>query len=122
MAREKIKRYHDKGEYFWEPRKKYQLDEEDAKKVLEDNIEEKIKILKKMKPNEEYPIMTLPSKETNTKPFFDYIESLKEIGLDIDKGNAEYGFNMPWAQNGKKERELIIFRREVQKEKIFRRK
>jgi len=111
------------GEPFWEPMKKYGLDEEDNTNVLEESVEDEIKKLKKMKPNVYLVFMTLPARETNTQPFFDYIERLKDYGLDIDKiDTAEYGFKMPLAEKGEIRRELVIFRRKERKEKIFRRK
>lgn len=122
----KINEDYNQGEHFWEPMKEYKLDEEDntnQKRGLEDKIEEKVNILRKMKPNQYIIAMILPAKETNTQPFLNYIEKLKEEGLDIDKSDSvEYGYKMPSAEKGKKVRELKIFRREIRKEKIFRRK
>jgi len=123
MAREKIKKHHKPGEHIWESMEKYKL----GKEIVDwfgGDIEDEVNILRKMKPNVYFVVMTLPAKETNTQPFLDYIERLRSYDLKIDKSDtAEYGYKMPSAEKGKPYRELRIFRRGIiREEKIFRRK
>ena len=40
-----------------------------------------------------------------------FINSLKEAGLDIGKGDSTFGYNMPLPPKKALERDLIIFRR-----------
>lgn len=125
MPREKHKKHHQPGEHIWEPMKEYEIaTTDDFLEEVEGGIEGKINLLRKIEPNNYLVVMTLPSYETDTQPFLNYIERLKDYGLNIDKSDiAEYGYKMPEAEKGKKERELRIFRREIiRKEKEFRRK
>ncbi len=47
----------------------------------------------------------------DTTPMQRYIELLRQEGLDIGKGNAEFGYRMPLPEKGKGVRILRIFRR-----------
>ena len=69
------------------------------------------KISEKMKPNQYYIPDTMPAEITNTYIFNKYINALKSLGLDIGKGDCEYGYKMPLPEKGESMRELIIFRR-----------
>jgi hypothetical protein len=71
------------------------------------------KISEKMKPNEYYIPTTLPAEITNTYIFNKYIEALKLLGLDIGKGECEFGYKMPLPEKTENRRNLIIFRRKV---------
>lgn len=104
MAREKIKKHHTPGEHIWAEPKEYPVSDEERKDLPN--------TLRKLQPNYYIISMTLPAKQTNTQPFLNYIEELKEkYELGIGKGDTEYGFRMPLAEKGERERNLIIFRR-----------
>ena len=47
----------------------------------------------------------------DTRSIQSYVTSLNRLGLDIGKGDSEYGFKMPLPENGRNYRELVIFRR-----------
>ncbi len=47
----------------------------------------------------------------NTSAMTKYIEKLKESGLDIGKGDTQFGYRMPPPENDKSARILQIFRR-----------
>jgi hypothetical protein len=53
----------------------------------------------------------MPAEITNTYMFDKYINDLKSLGLDIGKGECEYGYKMPLPEKGESRRELIIFKR-----------
>ena len=40
-----------------------------------------------------------------------YVDGLQRAGLDIGKGDAEFGYRMPLPEKGQDTRDLIIFRR-----------
>jgi len=123
MPKEKIKKHHEPGEHIWEFMKEYEIKDINLENWTEKGIKEKVKILERINPNQYVILATLPSREINTQPFLNYINKLREQGLDIDKSDdARYGYKMPPAEKGKRVRELRIFRREARKEKIFRRK
>lgn len=111
--KEKTKCSHASREHIWECLKKYELSpEEENDWIIGDiNPEGLVKILKNIKPNEYLEPINLPANESNTKRFFQYIELLKEFGLDIGKEGSEYGFKMPLPKKGENYRNLIIFRR-----------
>jgi hypothetical protein len=71
------------------------------------------KISEKMKPNQYYIPKTLPAEITNTYIFNKYIDALKSLGLNIGKGECEFGYKMPLPKKGEDKRELIIFRRKI---------
>jgi hypothetical protein len=86
----------------------YKISQGDFIDWIEGNIEDRIIIIKKMKPNT-YLVYD-NSILSNIKRFDLEIESLKENGLDIGKGNCQYGYRMPIPKKGEGKK-LIIFRR-----------
>jgi len=50
-------------------------------------------------------------KRLDTSAFQNGIELLRGAGLDIGKGDAEYGYRMPIPEKDANTRELIVFRR-----------
>ena len=79
---------------------------------IEADFSEKAEVIKNLKPNQYIPFSTLPAKETNTSKFNYIVNYLKkEVGLDIGKGNAEFGYKMPLPEKEETFRELRIFRR-----------
>jgi hypothetical protein len=53
----------------------------------------------------------MPAEELNTDSFHKYISRLKDLGIDIGKGEAEYGYKMPLPKREEDYRKLIIFKR-----------
>ena len=47
----------------------------------------------------------------DTTPILNYIEFLKDNGLDIGRGNCQFGYKMPLPEKDKSQRYLQIFRR-----------
>jgi hypothetical protein len=122
MAREKIKRYHQPGEHFWEELEEYKMTEEE---ILEEkaimvyrntadlkNVKEyRINLLKKIKTGQYFVFSELPASEKDITKFLEDINMIKEHGLDIGKGDFEYGPKMPLPKREGKFRKLIIFKR-----------
>lgn len=90
-------------EHHWKPMEEFKLDNEDILDWVEGD---RIEILKKLKPNQYIKYDKINLDELNL-----ILNKFRENGLNIGKGNCEYGYRMPLPQNGIKERELIIFRR-----------
>jgi len=95
-------------EHHWKPMEEYKLNEEEIMDFIDKSVDYRIKIIKKMKPNT-YLVYD-NSILSNIKRFDSEIESLKENGLDIGKGNSQYGYRMPIPKKGEGKK-LIIFRR-----------
>ena len=96
-------------QHCWKPMEEYQLKDENLIDWIEGYANDRIEIMKKMKPNQ-YMVI---SSQGDIKKFNTIIELLKEKGLDVGKGNCEYGYKMPLPQNGDEYRQLIIFRRQL---------
>jgi hypothetical protein len=84
---------------------------EDIINKVEFGIKGDIKILKKMNVNEYIIAKTLSAEELNTNYFHQYIKMLNSKGIDIGKGESEYGYKMPLPNKKDDSRKLIIFRR-----------
>ena len=97
--------------YLWPKLREYRLSSDEQIELIEGKIEKVVGLLGKFKPNQFLVVRTLPASRKNVEPFEKYIAELKELGLDIGKGSAEYGFKMPLPKRRDLERELIIFRR-----------
>ncbi|MBS3151005.1 hypothetical protein J4443_01325 [Candidatus Woesearchaeota archaeon] len=102
--------------HVWEPLKEHEIRPEDQIDYLEargsrEDISVIMGILQHLAPNEYLPVYNLKARERDVSPFHGYIEALRSAGLDVGKGDAEYGFRMPLPENGQSDRELIIFRR-----------
>jgi hypothetical protein len=96
-------------QHCWKPMEKFQIDDVmDVEDLMVGSPEEKINILRKLKPNQYVSISFI---REYTKPLELYLQKLKENGLDIGRGDCEYGYRMPLPQNGN--RQLIIFRRHL---------
>ena len=48
---------------------------------------------------------------TGTQPMQAYVDSLQRAGLDIGKGDTEFGYRMPLPERDATDRFLVIFRR-----------
>lgn len=88
---------------------KHQLTHEEVSDLLMGETEDLIPILEKFSPGEYYN-HSFSAKES-TAAMQDYLDQLREHGLDIGKGNAEFGYKMPLPKEGAPRRDLIIFRR-----------
>lgn len=98
--------------HIWKDLEEYQLqDHNEFMELLEVGVEGMANILRKIKVNQYFVVAGKIRDIRDTRYFQNYIAKLKEEGLDIGRGDAEYGFKMPLPKNGETERELIIFRR-----------
>src|SRR3989344_6187764 len=100
---------------------KFRLDDtvsaDDEEDILLGGLEDKVKVLRKLSP-EEYIVVGrinyTDGKNSNyldTRDFQIQIDGLRMAGLDIGKGDAEYGYRMPIPGKGAEKRQLIVFRR-----------
>lgn len=99
------------SERRWYDLKEYKPSLEDSLEFDEGDIRVKADILRKISPGEYLVIHTMNSRITNTKPFQETINQLIEMGFEIGKGDAQYGFKMPIPYKKDIHRKLIIFRR-----------
>lgn len=83
--------------------------EESDKLHIDPSPKEVAEVLYHFKPGEYYE-ETFPA-SNNPAPIENYIKNLERSGLDIGKGNAEFGYKMPLPEKGQLNRKLIIFRR-----------
>jgi hypothetical protein len=77
----------------------------------EGTFKERAEILKRLPAGKEVCIDRIYANQKDLSSFNNIIKALQEGGLDLDKGNAEYGYRMPLPKNNDAYRELIIFRR-----------
>jgi hypothetical protein len=85
--------------------------EEEEELILEDfGMEGHAHILRNLAVGESYELPAFLS-EYGEQPLHNYVQRLREIGLNIGRGDAEYGFKMPMPEKGAGRRKLIIFRR-----------
>ncbi len=71
-----------------------------------------VELLKKFNINEYYERSFLISgNPSDTTVMTRYIELLRQHGLDIGKGNSEFGYRMPLPKGEVSQRNLYIFRR-----------
>jgi len=98
--------------YSWPKLQEYELSSREKLEFSEGGIEGRVGLLRKFKSNQFLVVCTLPASQKNIGPFEKYIDELVYLGLDVGKGNAEYGFKMPLPKKGDLERGLIIFRRQ----------
>jgi hypothetical protein len=91
-------------QHQWKPMEEYISNEEDSVILVNGEYLEKINIIKKISPNQ-YIVLY---KNGGVETYNSVIENLRKQGLDIGKGNCEYGWKMPLIN---KKRELRIFRR-----------
>ena len=99
----------------WPGLTEYHLDGEDVINKVEFGIEGIYKISKRLKPNQYFIAETITNKKLYDSNYLQkYIDKLREFGLNIGKGDAEYGYKMPLPENQKNfSRSLIIFRRRI---------
>lgn len=97
-------------EHHWKPMEEYKIEYEGLMDWIEGNVNDRIEIIRHMQPNQYINICSKGS----IKKFNSIIEYFRENGLDIGKGNCEYGYKMPLPkEKNSTDRELIIFRRAV---------
>jgi len=97
----------------WGGLTEYGLDGDDILSLVKFDAKGTHKIAKKMKVNNYFVAQTMSAQNKDTIYFQTYIDELKGEGMDIGKGEAEYGYKMPLAEKGESRRELIIFRRRI---------
>ncbi|MFA4887007.1 MAG: hypothetical protein WC595_02235 [Candidatus Nanoarchaeia archaeon] len=97
----------------WKPLQehKFSLDDE-VRAMHEGTTREQAALLQQLQQNECYTrIFYIEDNPNNTTPLDNYISCLRQAGLDIGKGEAEYGYKMPIPEKEAGQRQLIIFRR-----------
>ena len=95
----------------WKPMQEYQTDEEDEQILPDIEDGSLIGILKKIPKNQYF---VLGSRGYSVEIYMKMIEKLKKHGLEIGKGDCEYGWKMPILNH---QRELRVFRRRHQWQK-----
>lgn len=99
-------------ERVWHDLELYQIDDYLTEESWSDGfLDTKIEIFRKLRPGQYIPVDYMDATCTNTIKFQNRIEYLRRAGLDIGKGDAEYGYQMPLPKKGDEKRELRIFRR-----------
>ena len=78
---------------------------------LEGTLDEVVECLKKFKVGEYWEKYFSPKNLKNTTPLLNYIKQLEREGLDIGKGEAQFGYKMPLPKKDQNIRYLQIFRR-----------
>ncbi len=91
-------------EHRWKPLEEYKPNVQDVENLTGMGVGSRADVIKKLSSNQ---FIVLRSNGTVEK-YNLIIESLRKEGLDIGKGDCEYGWKMP-IEKGK--RELRIFRR-----------
>lgn len=59
----------------------------------------------------QYMVVTSAEVKLGMQPLYDYINTLMVLGIDIGRGNLQYGFRMPLPKKNNNQRVLIVFRR-----------
>ncbi len=78
--------------------------------LLEGSAEEVIRILERFNRGEFYKKSYLAETKTPAR-MVEYISLLSRAGLDIGKGDSDFGYRMPLPEKKDTHRDLIIFRR-----------
>ncbi|MEX2017354.1 MAG: hypothetical protein WD876_02680 [Candidatus Pacearchaeota archaeon] len=90
--------------HHWKPMEEYKIDYRDVPNLRGDGEGSRIDAIKKIPPNK-YIVLHSSGRVEN---YLEEIENLRKEGLDIGKGDCQYGWKMP---TKKRKRELRIFRR-----------
>jgi hypothetical protein len=77
----------------------------------ETGIDDRIKIIQQLKPRECVQVSRMNALQKDTTPFQKEILKYQQAGLDVGKGDTEFGDKMPLPEKGYAFRELLIFRR-----------
>jgi hypothetical protein len=97
--------------HCWEGLSEYKLNQDDFINSVELGIEGIYNLAQNLKANQ-YFIARIVSPKLFAANYFDKcLNELKSLGLDIGKGDSEYGYKMPLPEKREDERKLIIFRR-----------
>ena len=76
------------------------------------NIGDVVERLSTLKPGECWETYFFGTRNPNdTRPIIEYVEMLRQAGLDIGKGDSQFGYRMPIPEKGATERYLQVFRR-----------
>jgi len=90
----------------------YSMDDGTDEEWNEGSPEQKVSILEKMIPKTKVIIPILLSNPRALKIFEREIKELQDAGLNLGKGDNEYGYKMPLPESNKSShRELIIYKR-----------
>lgn len=102
---------HEKKVHCWEGLTEYPLDDKDILNKLEFGIERTFNIASKLKVNQYFVAETISPENFGADYFENYINNLKSLGLNLGKGDYEFGYKMPLPEKKEDKRKLIIFRR-----------
>jgi hypothetical protein len=108
-----MKRSLDGKVHCWEGLTEYNFGGEDILNHVELGIEGAFNIANNLKVNQYFIAETVSLEIFATNYFDKYLNELKSFGLDIGKGDCEYGYKMPLPEKGEEKRKLIIFRYSV---------
>ncbi len=105
--------------HVWELPKKHELAQEEKEILMSGDYGPSVyvEVLQRLSVGEYLPIKVIASEmrlrgdTRDTRYLQDRIQALNRAGLNVGRGDAEYGFKMPLPENGQVDRELIIFRR-----------
>lgn len=106
-----MKRSLDGKVHCWEGLIEYKFNKEDIVNLSESGIEGIFSIANNLKINQYFIAKSVSLEIFSTNYFDRCLEELRYLGLEIGKGDCEYGYKMPLPEKGEERRELIIFRR-----------
>ena len=97
---------------IWHDLTQCEIDNMDLVELITEGSPEAVTgiIQKHLEPNQYISVISINSE--NTTPLQNYLEELNEAGLDVGKGDCEYGYRMPHVKRDERlATELHIFRR-----------
>jgi hypothetical protein len=106
-----MKKSLDEKVHCWEGLSEYKFNQDDLLNSSEFGIEGTYNIAQNLKVNQYFIAKIVSPKLFGSNYFDKYLNELKSLGLDIGKGECEYGYKMPLPEKGEEKRKLIIFRR-----------
>ncbi|MBT3642770.1 hypothetical protein HN604_03920 [archaeon] len=84
---------------------------DDVIEATESSPSETVELLEKFRVSECWEKPFRQEDLQDTVPMMNYVNRLKQEGLDIGKGDAEFGYKMPLPKRDANSRYLQIFRR-----------
>ena len=85
---------------------------DDVMEALDSTPGEAVELLERFEVNDYWEIpFNLPNDPRDTTKMMTYVQRLKQAGLDIGKGDSQFGYKMPLPEKDKSTRYLQIFRR-----------
>jgi hypothetical protein len=99
------------NQIVWEGLREYKIGEEDFLNWFEQGFEGKVEVLKKLNINQYVVFDNTNSTNKAINNFNNILDNLKSYGIEVGKGDAEYGYKMPLPEKNESMRKLIIFKR-----------